>query len=416
VFFIINSANHNFEINLLFIQKINQKMDEINEIKSCNNGICINKFKANGIKTEKYGVALIWNENLCDCAAVWTKNSIKANPVKYDINLLKKRKKIKAIIANSGNANACVREGLADAREMCKIASEKLNINSNEILCESTGIIGKRMDIEKIRKIVKELNINVRSSRNANKAIMTTDTKFKEISYEYKGIKIGGICKGAGMIAPNMATMLCFLTTNANFKNCNNAEILDECLKEAVGESFNMISVDGCMSTNDCTILLSDGTMDCTVDDFKFLLKFSTNELAKKIVADGEGASKFLEIVVEGANTKSKANKIVMAIANSNLVKSAFFGENLNWGRIIGAAGGVAKINFDLVDLKFEDIDNEQAVEILNNGIINKLDNWDIMKAKNIRIVLNLNEGKGKATAWGCDLSYDYVKINAEYN
>ncbi|MDI6730862.1 MAG: bifunctional ornithine acetyltransferase/N-acetylglutamate synthase, partial [Candidatus Altarchaeum sp.] len=391
----------------------------IKEIKSCNDGVCINKFKANGIKTKKYGVALIWNENLCDCAAVFTKNSIKANPIKYDIAQLNKRKKFKAIIANSGNANACVREGLADVKEMCKIASEKLNINPDEILCESTGIIGKRMDIEKIRKIVHDLDINEISSRNANKAIMTTDTKFKEISYEYKGIKIGGICKGAGMIAPNMATMLCFLTTNANLgenHDISNAEILNETLKEAVSESFNMISVDGCMSTNDCIILLSDATKICDVDDFKILLKFSAKELAKKVVADGEGATKFLEVVLEGAKTHSKANKIALTIANSNLVKSAFFGENLNWGRIISAAGGVAKINFNNIDLKFENIDTNNVVEILNKGIASKLDDLNIMKAKNIRILLNLNEGDNNATAWGCDLTYDYVKINAEYN
>jgi len=393
-------------------------MDEISQINPCSEGICINKFKANGIKTEKYGVALIWNENLCDCAAVFTKNSIKANPVMYDIRQLKKRKKFRAIIVNSGNANACVKEGMKDVKEMCKIAAEKLKFNTDEILCESTGIIGKRMDIEKIRKIVAQIDINEISSKNANKAIMTTDTKFKEICYEYKGIKIGGICKGAGMIAPNMATMLCFLTTNAKLSENEeeNLKILNDTLKEAVDESFNMISVDGCMSTNDCVILLSDGTKKCNVNDFKFLLKFSTKELAKKVVADGEGASKFLEVVVEGANTKKKAKKIAMSITNSNLVKAAFFGENLNWGRIISAAGSVAKINFNKIDLKFEDMDNNKSVEILNKGMQTKLENWDIMKAKNIRIVLNLNEGKEKATAWGCDLTYDYVKINAEYN
>lgn len=395
-------------------------MSTTTKIKSCNNGICINKFKANGIKTEKYGVSLIWNEDLCDCAAVFTKNSIKANPVKYNISQLKKRKKFRAIIANSGNANACVKEGIADVKEMCKIASEKLNISPDEILCESTGIIGKRIDIEKIRKIVHDLDINEISSRNANKAIMTTDTKFKEICYEYKGIKIGGICKGAGMIAPNMATMLCFLTTNANLenqenRNVSNAEILNDVLKEAVSESFNMISVDGCMSTNDSVILLSDGTKSCDIEDFKFLLKFSTKELAKKIVADGEGATKFLEVVVNGAKTKNKAKKIALKIVNSNLVKSAFFGKNLNWGRIMGAAGSAAKINFNKCDLRFEDIDTKKVVEILNKGVVKDESN-EIMKAKNIRIVLNLNEGESSATAWGCDLSYDYVKINAEYN
>lgn len=380
------------------------------KIKKLDVGICINGFKANGIKTEKYGVALIWNDVLCDCAAVFTKNSIKANPVKYNINLLKKKKKFKAIIANSGNANACV-DGMKDVEEMCKIAAEKLKIDYTDVLCGSTGIIGKKLDIEKIRRIVQDIDITKISSQNANKAIMTTDTKLKEISVEYKGIKIGGICKGAGMIAPNMATMLCFLTTNAAFES----EILNEALKEAVDESFNMISVDGCMSTNDSVILLSDGTQKCDIDDFKFLLKFVTKELAKMIVQDGEGATKFIECVVENAKTKKKAIKIAKSIINSNLVKSAFFGENLNWGRIISAAGSVARINFNLVDLTFEDMDSNRVVSILNKGKEN-VNDWSIMKSKNIRIVLNLNEGSERAVTWGCDLTPNYVKINAEYN
>ncbi|MEM4271053.1 MAG: bifunctional ornithine acetyltransferase/N-acetylglutamate synthase [Candidatus Pacearchaeota archaeon] len=320
-------------------------------------------------------------------------------------------------MANSGNANACV-DGMKDAEEICKIAAKKfktinLDIKDDEILVASTGIIGKKIDIEKIREIVEKLNLNDSDSKKAAKAIMTTDTKIKEISFEYKGIKIGGIEKGAGMIQPNMATMLCFLTTNADFNN----EILQECLTEAVGQSFNVITVDGCMSTNDTVILLSDRTKKCSIGDFKFLLNFATIELAKKIVKDGEGATKFLEISVEGANSKEKAINIARAIANSNLVKTAFFGENLNWGRIISAAGSVEKVIFEKISLKFVDLDTKKEVEILEKGIskIDKEKN-EIMKGKNLKIILNLNEGGEKATVYTSDLSFDYVKINAEYN
>ncbi|MFN3527904.1 MAG: bifunctional ornithine acetyltransferase/N-acetylglutamate synthase, partial [Candidatus Altarchaeaceae archaeon] len=385
---------------------------ESNEIIETNEGITINNFKATGIKEEKYGVALIWNENLCETAAVFTKNSIKANPVILDIKKIrnKKDKKFRAIIINSGNANACV-DGMKDAEEMCKIASEKfkeinLNINEDEILVASTGIIGKKLDIEKIRNIVKKLNLNDSDSKKAAMAIMTTDKKIKEISLEYKGIKIGGIEKGAGMISPNMATMLCFLTTNADFDN----KILQKCLTEAVENSFNKITVDGCMSTNDTVILLSDRTKKCNIDDFKFLLNFATLELAKKIVKDGEGATKFIEILVKGAKTRKKAINIARAIANSNLVKTAFFGENLNWGRIVSAAGSVGKINFEKISLKIEDIDTKEEVEILEKGIL-KIDKEKnkIMKGKNLKIVLNLNEGNEEATIYTCDLSFEYV-------
>lgn len=385
------------------------------EIIALDKGIMINEFKATGIKpeNEKYGVALIWNEKPCEVAAVWTKNFVKANPIILDIKKIKKRKKFRAIIINSGNANACVKQGIEDAKEMCKIAAKKLNFKEEEILVASTGIIGKRIDIEKIKQLCDKLNLNDTDSSKAAKAIMTTDTKIKEISFEYKGIKIGGIEKGAGMIHPNMATMLCFLTTNVNFDH----EILNKALKEAVKESFNLITVDGCMSTNDSIILLSDRTKDCKLEDFKFLLNFSTKELAKKIVKDGEGATKFIEICVENAKTKNIAKKIAMAIANSNLVKTAFFGENLNWGRIIGATGSVEKIKFDKISLKFVDLDTKNELNVLQNGeAIVEEGASDIMKGKNLRVIINLNDGKENAVVWTCDLSYDYVKINAEYN
>jgi len=383
----------------------------MSEIKSCAEGICINNFKACGMKEGKYGVALIYNKDPCDVAAVFTKNFIKASPVLLDIKKIKKRNKFKALIANSGNANACVRDGLNDAVEMCKIGAEKLNIDEDEVLCASTGIIGKKLDIEMIRKITRKLKIE-KNSASAASAIMTTDSKPKMVCFEYKGIKIGGIEKGAGMIAPNVATMLCFMTTNAAF----DSRTLNEALVEAVGESFNMISVDGCMSTNDSVFLFSDRSKKCNISDFKFLLKYTTKEMAKMLVFDGEGATKFIEVTIKGAKTKKDAVKAVNAIINSNLVKTAFFGENPNWGRIVAAVGSRIKFDFNKVDLSFESIGKSaDSVKILEKGVSLNFKS-EVLKNKSIRIIMDLNSGKETATGWGCDMSYEYVKINAEYN
>ena len=387
-------------------------MENNDKIIHTKSGICIDNFKAFGIKEGKYGVALIVNNEPCETAAVFTKNTAKAAPVLLDIEKLKKGGKFRAVIANSGNANCCTRSGISDAEKMCEIASGKLGIDPGKILVSSTGIIGKKLDVCEIERLTNKIEISEANSKSlsAAKAIMTTDTVPKEISIEYKGIKIGGILKGVGMIAPNMATMLCFLATNADFEK----QELQSALKAAVDDSFNMLVIDD-MSTNDTVILMSNGKFKCNFNDFQYALKQVCLELTKKMAFDGEGATKFLEIVVCGARTKNDARKGARAVVSSYLVKSAMFGENPNWGRIAGALGTVIEFDFQKTDVIFES--GEKSYYVVEKGEIADLKPAaEILKSREIKIIVNLNSGNESATAYGCDLSYGYVKINAEYN
>ena len=397
-------------------RKTKQKMEKINknnnEIIHTETGICIGCFKAFGIKEEKYGVALIVNDMPCETAAVFTKNTAKAAPVLVNIGKLNAGSRFQAVIVNSGNANCCTKTGIADANEMCEIASGKLNINPDKILVASTGIIGKKLDVDKIRQIVNKINVSESNSKSldAAKAIMTTDTVPKEISIEYKGIKIGGIIKGVGMIAPNVATMLCFLSTNAGFGK----EKLQSALKIAVNDSFNMLVIDD-MSTNDTVILMSNGKFKCNSDDFQYALNYACIELAKKLAFDGEGATKFFEVTVRGAKSKDDARKGARAVVSSYLVKSAIFGENPNWGRIAGALGTVIKFDFQKTDVVFES-GNKSYYVVTKGEIMDLKPAAEILKNREIKVTVDLNSGSESATAYGCDLSYGYVKINAEYN
>jgi len=392
-----------------------------NKIIQTKTGICIDDFLAYGIRGEKYGVALIANPEPCETAAVFTKNTAKAAPVLLDIEKLKKGGKFQAIIANSGNANCCTKTGISDAEKMCEIASEKLreinlNVNPDEILVSSTGIIGRKLDVSEIEKLINKIKINKENyksnsnSLDAAKAIMTTDTVPKEISIVHEGIKIGGILKGVGMIAPDMATMLCFLSTNADFEK----EELQDALKNAVNDSFNMLVIDD-MSTNDTVILMSNRKFKCNYSDFCHALNYACVELTKKMARDGEGATKFLEVEVSGAKTKDDARKGARAVISSYLVKSAMFGENPNWGRIAGALGTVIEFDFQKTDVIFES--GEKSYCVVEKGEVKDLaPAAEILKNREIKVIVNLNSGDEKATAYGCDLSYGYVKINAEYN
>ncbi len=383
-----------------------------NKITHTKTGICIDNFKAYGTRGKKYGVALIVNDKPCETAAVFTKNTAKAAPVLIDIEKLNKDSKFQTIIANSGNANCCTRTGISDAKEMCEIAAKKLNLNPDKILVSSTGIIGKKLDVSEIKRLTNSIEINDEnsSSLDAAKAIMTTDTVPKEISVVYKGIKIGGILKGVGMIAPDMATMLCFLTTNADFKQ----QELKNALISSVNDSFNMLVIDD-MSTNDTVILMSNNEFKCNYDDFCFALKQVCTELTKIMALDGEGATKFLEIKVCGCASKDDANLGARAIASSYLFKSAMFGENPNWGRIAGALGTVIEFDFEKTDVIFES--GEKSYFVVEKGEVMDLKPAaEILKNREIKVIVNLNSGEESATAYGCDLSYGYVKINAEYN
>jgi glutamate N-acetyltransferase/amino-acid N-acetyltransferase len=279
----------------------------------------------------------------------------------------------------------------------------------------STGITGRRIDLGRIEELAEKvapmLSRSAAGSMGAAKAIMTTDTVPKQLSYEYKGLKVGAIAKGSGMIAPNMATMLCFITTNADLPRSRLQDTLEEC----VDASFNMMVVDGDTSPNDTVLLLSDRTQKCNPRNFRLLLAHLLEEMTKLLVKDAEGATKFLEVEVVGARTDAAAKDIAKTIVSSPLVKSAFCGENPNWGRMIAAASRKEKIKLEKIDLTYESEAGRAQVVKKGAGLpLKKAE--QVLKSREIRVRLNLNDGKGSATAWGCDLTEEYVRINAEYN
>lgn len=383
-------------------------------VSKTNKGVCIKGFKAAGVKEGKNGVAIIASESLCECAAVFTQNSVKAAPVIVTKNKVKEG--LKAVVVNSGNANACVTEGIEDANEMCKKTAEHLEANPKNIGVASTGIIGKRLEMTAIKKLIKKTSGKLGCSRvkslEAANAIMTTDKKVKMTSAKYNGIEVGGIAKGAGMIAPNMATMLCFLTTNADISQGK----LQKALNESVAKTFNMIIVDGDESTNDTVLLMSNKSKTCSLTDFKKVLDYVTKNLAKKVAYDGEGATKGIEVSVVNAKDDACARKAVRAILSSPLVKTAVYGENPNWGRILSKLGSVVKLDYRKVSVLFSNGRvSEYALKVGGKrGSLAKLKR--ILKADELSIAVDLKSGKGCARGWGCDLSRDYVKINAEYN
>ncbi len=373
-------------------------------------GVCIGGFKAAGIKGGKHGVALIVSDRICDAVGVFTKNTVKAAP------LLVTRKKLKngihAIIANSGNANACTKTGLRDAEEMCRVAAKSLRIDAKNVAVASTGIIGRPLNLEIIKNQVARISKNLgKTSKSAARAIMTTDTKPKQVSVEYKGIRIGGIAKGAGMISPNMATMLCFLTTNADLRRGE----LQKALKDAVEDNFNMLSVDNCMSTNDMVLLLSNKTKKCSASDFRKALNFVTRKLAVMIARDGEGSTKYVEVTVKGAKSKAEARKGAKAVVSSDLFKTMIYGKSANFGRIVSALGSVIKVDFKKMRIRFSS-KKGSAVTFDNGRIGNLKKAVRILEDDEIFIDVNLRHGRESATAFGCDLTEGYVRINARYS
>ena len=397
-------------------------------MKELSGGItAVTGFLASGIyagikKVEKKDLALIFSEKPCTAAGLFTKNEVKGAPVIISQRNIKKGIG-QAIIANSGNSNVCTgKQGIKDAEEMAALTAKALNIKPNLVCIASTGVIGEPLPMEKIRKGISDSALSLRrdGGRDAAEAIMTTDTFVKEkavqIDFGGKAVTIGGIAKGSGMIYPNMATMLSFIATDAKITSMD----LKSALKAVVDKSFNMTTVDGDMSTSDMVICLANGmsgvgiTKNRGYKDFQDGLNYVCAELAKMIVKDGEGATKFVEIRIKGAKSFNDAKKIGMAIANSNLVKTALFASDANWGRIMAAIGysGV-KVNADKIDLFFNN------VKMVGNGIGLGIDTereaTEVLKKREFAIIVNLRLGKAEATVWTCDFSYDYVKINAEY-
>ncbi len=416
-------------------------MDSDNKVwKVINGGVAAPKgFYAVGVQAgvksrDKYDVALVFSQVQAQAAGVYTRNLVKAHPLYLTQHHLQNGL-AQAIVINSGNANACVgASGDQAALAMAQVVAMFLAVHVEDVLVASTGVIGVEMPIDRVLNgiraasaellgdVVKGIRepkeISEDGAHRAALAIMTTDTTVKERALELpcQGgvIRLGGMAKGSGMIHPNMGTMLGFLTTDANVA----ASELQRILREAVDESFNMVTVDGDTSTNDMVLVLANGASGLMLSgedllNFEKMVKMMCVELAQDIARDGEGASKFMEVTVNGAKTKEDARKIARSICGSSLVKTALFGEDANWGRIFTAAGYAgAEFNPDKVDILLGDL----IVALAGRGVeFSEEKAKEILGFKDVHISLNLHIGEEQATAWGCDLTHEYVTINGSY-
>ncbi len=377
-----------------------------------------------GLKKKGYDVGLVYSNKSTVSAAVFTQNAIKATPLVYDINLMKKAPNIRAVVVNSGNANACNKNGEKAVDEIVKTFADKLKVESNQIFVASTGVIGEDLNYGKIVGVSDELvrGLSKDGCSNFAKSIMTTDTFEKtyalKCSYYGNEFRIGGVAKGAGMIHPNMATMLAFITTDINISR----EMLNKALKEAVDKSFNRISVDGDTSTNDTVFIMSTcQASNEKIENENEIYRFFTDQLihmctylAKLIVKDGEGATKLVEVVVVGASSRKDAELITRSVSNSLLVKTAIFGKDPNWGRIIGSIG-YSKANISLSRLKVY-MGDELLFSCGKRVNYNKNYLKEYMNNDEIKILIDLGIGIHTYNMWFSDISYDYVKINAEYH
>ena len=398
-------------------------------------GVCAAKgFKANGVycgirrNKSKLDLALIVSEVPCQAAAVYTTNLVKGAPILVDQAHLSNGV-AQAVICNSGIANTCNSDGLEKANRMAAVCSQATGIPEDDIVVSSTGVIGQPLPMEPIEQGLPELVAGLQASDEgclrAEKAIMTTDTKPKmvAVSFELQGkvCHLGGIAKGSGMIHPNMATMLVFLTTDAAISH----EMLQKALSEDVKHTFNMTSVDGDTSTNDTCCILANGLAgnpcitgegeDFTV--FMQALNTVTVQLCREIAGDGEGATRLLECRLTGAATEADAKKLAKSVICSSLVKAAMFGADANWGRILCALGYAgATVDVNKVDVCFASAKGEIQVCKDGSGVdFSEEQAKEILLEKEIDILVTLHDGEAAATAWGCDLTYDYVKINGDY-
>jgi len=364
---------------------------------------------------DKPDLAVLFSEAPCLAAALFTTTKLKAAPVLLSQKRLREREKIGAVVVNSGCANAYVGEqGLVDAAEIAELVGEGIGVAPEEVLVASTGVIGAPLPMEKIRVGVDRIVLVRDGGHELAKAIMTTDSFPKEAAVRVKGGKteftIGGAAKGSGMIHPDMATLLCFITTDAAIDK----EFLQRALKRAVDASFNMISVDGDTSPNDMVLMMANGLAgNVSLDAFVQALEKLCIYLAKRLVSDGEGATKFIEMNVTGAVNLAQARAAAKAVVSSSLVKAAVHGADPNWGRIMAAVGRsgveVEESKFDLYVGDIQVVKEGKALPFDGSAVIK------LLKGKEVTFTANLNLGSGKATAWGCDLSPEYVTINSHY-
>ena len=402
-------------------------------MKLINGGVCAAKgFTANGVhcgirhNRTKRDLALIFSEVPATAAATYTTNLVKGAP------LLVTKKNIEngvaqAIICNSGNANTCNANGVEIAEKMCALVADNLPVKAEDVVVASTGVIGQPLNIEPIKKGLPELvkGLATGGGLNAAEAIMTTDLAVKEVAVEFtvggKTCRMGGIAKGSGMIHPNMATMLVFITTDVKI----NQEMLTKALRSDIKETFNMISIDGDTSTNDMVTVLANGLagnaeITCEGEDFDCFMQAlnSVNvALCRMIAGDGEGATKLLECSVSGAKDAITAKTVAKSVICSSLLKAAMFGADANWGRVLCAIGySGASVDVNKIDVAFKSI--KGVIDVCKNGSgvdFSEEKAKEILLEKEIIIEVNLNDGCNAAKAWGCDLTYDYVKINGDY-
>ncbi len=386
---------------------------------------------AAGIKyKDRKDMAMIFSEAPCHVAGTFTTNVVKAAPVKWDQNIVKKSAFAQAVVVNAGIANACTgEEGYGYCKETAQVAATALGVPGDGVLVASTGVIGMQLPMERIQagveKMASQLDGGLASGTAAAQAIMTTDTKKKEVAVQVeigkKQVTIGGMCKGSGMIHPNMCTMLAFVTTDVAISK----ELLQEALSEDIKDTYNMISVDGDTSTNDTVLLLANGMAGNPEireknEDYQTFCKalHVVNEtLAKKMAGDGEGCTALFEVKVVGAESKEQAVTLSKSIITSNLTKAAIFGHDANWGRILCAMGySGAQFDPEKVDLFFES--KAGKLQIIENGVALPYSEevaTKILSEPEVTAIADVKMGEASATAWGCDLTFDYVKINADY-
>ena len=402
-------------------------------MKIISGGVCAAKgFRANGVhcgirkNRTKKDLALIVSETLASCAAVYTTNLVKGAPLTVTKNNIANGF-AQAIICNSGNANTCNVDGIEIAEEMCALVEGATGISRTDVVVASTGVIGQRLSTEPIKAAMPALaeGLSAQGSSSAAQAIMTTDTIEKEIAVEFtlsgKVCRIGGIAKGSGMIHPNMATMLVFITTDAAIS----AEMLQKALSSDIANTFNMVSVDGDTSTNDMVTILANGMAgnpeiteeNADFAEFMKALNTVTVHLCRSIAGDGEGATKLLECKVSGADSEATAKTVAKSVICSSLLKAAMFGADANWGRVLCAIGySGAEVDVTAVDVAFSS--NKGSICVCKNGAgveFSEETAKEILLEKEIEILISLGKGEYGATAWGCDLTYDYVKINGDY-
>lgn len=408
-------------------------MDKTTDIKFIDGGVCAPEgFRASGtacgIKgpSDKKDLALIVSDVMCSAAAVYTSNKVKGAPLKVTKDNISDGKAI-AVICNSGNANTCAPNGRETAEKTCALTAGVLGADSCDIIVASTGVIGQELDIGPFEKGIPVLADKLSSSGSADaaEAIMTTDTVPKEVAVQFeldgRICSIGGIAKGSGMINPNMATMLSFITTDVAIS----PEMLEKALKEDVKTSYNQICVDGDMSTNDMVAVLANGMAgNSMIDDengsfeiFRQALSKVTVYLARKLARDGEGATKLIECRVEGAEDDEQAADISKAVISSDLLKAAMFGADANWGRVLCAVG-YAPGDFDTEDIDVWMSSSKGSVHVCQGSRHKEYSEekaTEILSEEEIVISVDMHQGRGTAVAWGCDLTYDYVRINGDY-